>query len=125
MDYGLIKLRLANGTEMTVRGDVTENPANISIEPVVNQDGSVDGIVTPTGYGGKFTLTARDASGAPVDANALLRLGVTSLTLISESEKTLRSYSGVLIHGAPEVDLMNGGLTGFMFTARGRQVSAI
>lgn len=125
MNYGLVKLRLANGTELRVRGGVMENPASISVEPVVNTDGSADGTVTARGYRGKFTLSARGPDDEPVNADALLRGGLTSISFISEAEKALRSYSGVLMHGDPEVDIMTGELTGFMFTARGRLVTAL
>lgn len=125
MNYGLVKLRLASGVELTVRGGVMENPADISVEPVVNTDGSVDGTVTAMGYRGKFTLAARTIDGTPVDVGALLRLQQTSVTFISEAEHSLRSYSGVSFHGDPEVDVMTGELTGIMFTARGRLLSTL
>ncbi len=80
-DYGLLKVRLSDGRNIKVRGSVTEIISGVSAEAIVNHDGSIDRSFTARAYEFSVSLAARDQSGAPVDAEALIRAAPQDVSL--------------------------------------------
>lgn len=124
-DYGLLKLRLADGRNIKIRGAVTEITSGVSAEPIINHDGSIDRSFTATGYEASISVAARDQAGNPVDMEALIRAPRQSVTLLSDAEKSATIYSGAVFTGSPSLDKQTGEITGMMIKAEGRLVTNV
>jgi hypothetical protein len=118
-DYGLITLRV-DGVNISVRGSVQENPSRISSEMVINQDFSQDRTITPMNYRMTFSLALRDRAGNALDLDAIMNRQEGTVSFIGDAEKKIRTFSGTVFSGDPQVDLSNGEVTGLTATATGR-----
>jgi hypothetical protein len=118
-DYGLVKLRLPTGQNISVRGSVTHNPAKVSREAVVNLDGTVDRTETPQGYRFALSLKGKDAAGVPIPFDALMALDKVDIVFLHDSERVDRTYSRASLIGDPQVDDISGEVSGITGVAEG------
>jgi len=124
-DYGLLKVRLSDGRNIKVRGSVTEIISGVSAEAIVNHDGSIDRSFTARAYEFSVSLAARDESGVPVDAEALIRAAPQDVSLLADAEKSATIFSRAVFVGEPSVDKVTGELSGLMIRAEGRLVTNV
>lgn len=114
---GVMSLKLSNGTPMKIRGEFTERPSNVTAATVVNGDGSFDKTLTPRPFG--FSATFVDEG---QDFSALLIETGINATVVEENTRKTRLYSGGQFSGEPEINQMDGAVTGLTFDAAQRKV---
>lgn len=115
---GIIKFRTPTGN-LSIRGAITHKPLPFSAETVANTDGSLDRTITVTGVRFSLSLRNRTTDGLPVDLAAVYALNPTTFTILHESERVDRTYSGAFLTGDPSVDDMTGEITGIEGAATG------
>lgn len=116
---GIIKMRLSNGVNLTVRGSVTHNPDSFTDEKIVNHDNSFDVSRKPEAFEASMSLANRDSAGNPIDIAAIKDLGPADITFLHDTERVDRVYSGAQIIGRASVDDMTGEITGLTLVAQG------
>jgi hypothetical protein len=109
---GIIKFRLPDGRNLTVRGSVTHMPGRFSFEKINNYDGSLDRSVKPEGYEFSLSLANRQMDGAEIDFDALMAQSGVTFTILGDTERVDRTYGGAALTGRPSVDAMTGEVTG-------------
>lgn len=120
MDFGgLLKFRLPNGTNLSVRGNVTHSPSRLSYEKINNHDGTNDRSVKPEGYEFALSLRDKDADGNPIAYDALMALDKVDFVFLGDTEKFDRIYSRASLIGRPSVDGMTGEVSGITGVAEG------
>lgn len=119
MDFGgTIIFRTPIGN-LSVRGSVTHNPVPSSYEGGANHDYTTYRTVKPEGFRLAAEFENRDASGNPVDLQALMALQDETVTFICESEKVRRTFLRVSLEGDPQVDDLTGAISGITGRAAG------
>ena len=110
---GLMRFQL-NGAPFTVRGKVTINPSNVSAEPIANNDGSTSRALSVKGYRAKVTFEDSKDGGSATgqDWGQILKGGPYNMSLIEDSTGVTHTWTGASFTGDPEVDRMNGEVTG-------------
>ena len=116
---GIIKMRLSNGVNLTVRGSVTHNPDSFTDEKIVNHDNSFDVSRKPEAFEASMSLSNRDSAGNPIDIAVIKDLGPADITFLHDTERVDRVYSGAQIIGRASVDDMTGEITGLTLVAQG------
>lgn len=116
---GIIKFRLPNGSNLTVRGSVTHMPGRLSYEKVNNYDGSISRSVKPEGYEFGLSLENRAIGGERIDFDALMAQSGVTFTFLHDTEKVDRIFSGASLIGRPSVDDMTGEVTGITGVSEG------
>jgi hypothetical protein len=104
---GRMTLRLSNGTLIALRANVSMSPSRTSIEPIANQDGSVDRAATVKP--GTCEISFADTG---MDFDALLSGERFDGTLIEEFSGMTHYFTRSFISGDPIVNRMNGEVTG-------------
>lgn len=122
-DYGLISVRLSDGRNLRVRGSVTEMPTNVSVEAIVNHDGSIDRSFTQRAYEFSVSIAERDQSGAIVDLDALMRNPPSDISIQMGASGTIYTYSRAVFIGEPSTDFQTGEVSGLSIKAEGRLVT--
>ena len=111
---GEMRLRLADGRNMTLRSTFTLGSSGISTESVTNQDGSVDRVATPRPRTAEITL--RDDG---VDMNLLMRAERQDIYLAEDFTGVSHIFVGAIITGDPRSNRANGEVSGLMIEASG------
>jgi hypothetical protein len=114
---GLIKLRLPDGRNLSLRGSVTHMPGRMTYAKVANTDGTLDRTATFEGYEASFSYSNRQLSGAEIGIDALMELSGVTVTVMYDTEKVDRTFSGASFLGRPSVDDMTGEVTGVTLQA--------
>ncbi len=109
---GIIKFRLPDGSNLTVRGSVTHMPGRFSYEKINNYDGSLDRSLKPEGYEFSLSLAGRAVNGERLDYDALMAQSGVTFTILGDTERVDRTYGGAALTGRPSVDAMTGEVTG-------------
>jgi hypothetical protein len=104
---GRIVMRLSNGTTFSLRGTLNINPAGQSNEPIINQDGSADRVGTPQGR--RFDMNFADNG---IDLDALMKADRFNVTFDEEFGGRTHYFTNAFIVGDPQVNRMNGEVTG-------------
>lgn len=116
---GIIKLRLPTGQNLSVRGNVSHKPSNMTFDKVANHDGTVNRTAAPSGFGFSMALANVDAEGNPVDVAALMALEDVSFMFLHDSERVDRVYSKAFLTGDVSVDDATGEISGLEGVAQG------
>ncbi|UNJ22053.1 tail tube protein [Microcystis phage vB_MweS-yong2] len=116
---GIIKFRLPDGRNLTVRGSVTHMPGRFSYEKIANHDGSLDRSVKPEGYEFALSLSNRAVGGERVDFDALMALEGVAFTFLHDAERVDRTFTGASLLGRPSVDDLTGEVSGVTGMATG------
>ncbi|WP_421611226.1 phage tail tube protein, partial [Agrobacterium rosae] len=111
---GRMTLRFSSGTLISLRSTVTMSPSRMSVEPIANQDGSVDraGTVMP----GTCEITFADADH---DYDALISGDRFNATLIEDFSGKTHYFTNAFLSGNASVNRMNGEVTGLSITYEG------
>jgi hypothetical protein len=104
---GRMTLRLSTGALLPLRATVNMSPARTSVEPVANQDGSVDRSATVKPGTCEISFADND-----LDLDALLAGARFNATLIEEFSGVTHYFTRAFISGDPTVNRMNGEVTG-------------
>jgi hypothetical protein len=104
---GRMTLRLSNGTLIALRANVNMSPSRTSIEPIANQDGSVDRAATVKP--GTCEISFADTG---IDFDAILSGERFNGTLIEDFSGVTHYFTRAFISGDPTVNRMNGEVTG-------------
>lgn len=104
---GRMTLRLSSGALIPLRATVNMSPARMSVEPIANQDGSIDraGTVKP----GTCEISFADTG---LNLDALLSGERFNGTLIEDFSGVTHYFTKAFISGDPTVNRMNGEVTG-------------
>lgn len=109
---GEMRLRLADGSNVTMRGAMTLGVSGISAESVTNQDGSVGRVVTPRAKTAEVTL---EDGGRDLDA--LMRAPRQDVYFVEDFTGTSHIFIGAFFTGDPRVNRANGELSGLVIEA--------
>jgi hypothetical protein len=109
---GIIKFRLPDGRNLTVRGSVTHMPGRFSYEKIMNTDGSGDRSARVEGYEFSLSLAGRAVNGERLDYDALMAQSGVTFTILGDTERVDRTYGGAALTGRPSIDAMTGEVTG-------------
>ena len=121
---GLLKFRLPDGRNLTVRGSVSHMPTRMSFEKINNMDGSNDRSAKLEGYEFGLSLSNRTVDGQEVDWSALMDLEYPTFTVMGDTERMDRTFTRCLLFGRPSVDDLTGEVTGIQGVAEGYQAVA-
>ena len=112
-DFGGLMRFQVNGSPLTVRGKVSVNPSNLAATAIANNDGSTSRSLEPKGYRAKVTFEDSQAGSATGQDWAVILLGGPyNLSLIEDTTGLTHTWTGARFTGDPEVDRMNGEVTG-------------
>jgi hypothetical protein len=111
---GEMRLRLADGRSMTMRGAFTLGASGISSESVTNQDGSVSRVGTPRPRTAELSL---EDDGT--DVNLLMRAPRQDIYITEDFTGVSHIFVGAMITGDPRSNRANGELTGIQIEASG------
>jgi hypothetical protein len=109
-----MRLKLADGRNLTMRGAFTLGTSGISSESVTNQDGSVSRSATLRPRTAEITL---EDDGT--DMNLLLRAARQDIYLAEEFSSVNHIFISAVITGDPRSNRANGEVTGLMIEASG------
>lgn len=104
---GRITMRLSTGQTFSLRGNCQHMPARNSVEPITNQDASLDRIATPRSP--SFEISFAD-KGVPLDV--LMEADRFNVTFDEEFTGITHLYTGGFMTGEPTVNRLNGEVTG-------------
>lgn len=118
---GECRFTLSTGVALTVRGDVSYDPSDVEIEGIVNQDGSIAGSATLTGYTAEWSF-----EDMPNDTwSQLMRARSFNASLIQDYAGPAGSQAGTrhiwtdcIFVGKPSVDRKTGEVSGVSTLAR-------
>lgn len=111
---GKIVVRLSSGEVFSLRGTFGIMPSSQSNEAIVNQDGSVDIVGTPQGR--RFELNFADKG---IDYDALMKGPRFNVTAIEEFTGVIHYFSDAGMIGDPNINRVNGEVTGLSGIAEG------
>lgn len=114
---GILKFRLPDGRNLSVRGSVTHMPGRSTFEKIANYDGSLDRSQKPEGYEASLAFSNRDTDGIVIDWDAVMALEGVNVTLLSDAERVDRTFSDGFFFGRPSIDDLTGEITGVQFAA--------
>lgn len=113
---GEMRLRLADGTNLTMRGAFTLGESGVSIEAVTNQDGSVSRTATLKPRTAEVTLEDRGA-----DVNALMRAPRQDIYITEDWTGLGHVFINAFFSGDSATDRANGEWTGLVISGDGYQ----
>lgn len=113
---GEMRLRLADGTNLTMRGGFTVSTAGVSIEVVTNTDGSVSRQATPKPRTAEVTLEDSD-----FDTDALLRAARQDVYIVEDFTNITHVFISAVFSGTDSSDRQTGELSGLVINASGYQ----
>jgi len=109
---GHIYLRLSSGDRISLRGTLTIDPTTVSIEPITNQDGSLDRVSTVKSPTAEFNFADRG-----VDYDALLKAPRQNFTFEEEFGDRTFFFNQGFFTGSPGMNRLNGEVTGLGISA--------
>lgn len=109
---GEMRLRLADGTNLTMRGNFTLGSSGVSTEAVTNQDGSVSRNVTLKPRTAEVTL---EDDGT--DVNALMRAPRQDIYLVEEFTGVSHVFTNAFFSGDSAMDRATGEWTGLVINS--------
>ncbi|EDQ33950.1 hypothetical protein HPDFL43_05835 [Hoeflea phototrophica DFL-43] len=104
---GQIRLRLSNGTSLSLRGTMTLKTTGRVVEAIRNQDGSIDRVSTLAPYG--WEITCKDDG---QDFEALLKADRFDATFIEDDNGKSHYYTRAFFVGDTSINRMNGEVSG-------------
>ena len=107
-----MRLRLADGRNMTMRGAFTIGSSGISSETVTNQDATVSRIATPRPRTAEITLEDQG-----IDLNLLMRADRQDIYIAEDFTGVSHIFVNAVITGDPRINRANGEITGLMIEA--------
>lgn len=113
---GEMRLRLADGTNLTMRGTFTLGPSGVSVEQVTNQDHSVSRTATLKPWTAEVTL---EDSGA--DVNALMRAERQDIYITEDWTSIGHVFMNAFFAGDAAIDRATGEWTGLVINGDGYQ----
>ncbi|MDI7864298.1 phage tail tube protein [Rhizobiaceae bacterium n13] len=109
---GHITMRLSTGELFSLRGTLNMNTAGQSNEAVTNQDGSVDRVATVQPKRAEISFADRG-----VDYDALMKADRFNVTVEEDFTGVSHYFTGAFVVGDPQVNRMNGEVTGLSIAA--------
>lgn len=116
---GRITVRLSTGQALSLRGTMNMNPSRQSNEAITNQDGSVDRVGTPQPARAEFTF----ADNKGIDLEALMKSDRFNITFDEEFGKRTHYFTDVFVVGDPQVNRMNGEVSGISIASENYSVT--
>ncbi len=113
---GEMRLRLADGANLTMRGAFTIGTSGLSVEPVTNQDGSVSRQGTPKPRTAEVSL---EDDGT--DVNALMRAPRQDIYITEDFTGVGHVFVNAFFSGDSSTDRATGEWTGLVINASGYQ----
>lgn len=113
---GEMRLRLADGTNLTMRGAFTLGVSGVSVEAVTNQDASVSRQATLKPRTAELTL---EDDGT--DVNALMRAPRQDIYITEEFTGVSHIFTNAFFSGDASVDRATGEWTGLVINGSGYQ----
>ncbi|OYX13708.1 MAG: hypothetical protein B7Z15_06355 [Rhizobiales bacterium 32-66-8] len=113
---GEMRLRLADGTNLTMRAGFALGPSGVSVEQVTNQDHSVSRTATLRPWTAEVTL---EDSGA--DVNALMRAPRQDVYITEDWTGVGHVFTNAFFAGDAAIDRATGEWTGLIITGDGYQ----
>ena len=113
---GEMRMRLADGTNLTMRAAFTLGPSGVSVEQVTNQDHSVSRTATLRPWTAEVTL---EDSGA--DVNALMRAPRQDIYITEDWTGVGHVFTNAFFAGDAAIARATGEWTGLTITADGYQ----
>ncbi len=113
---GEMRLRLADGTNLTMRGNFTLGSSGVSTEAVTNQDGSVSRTATLKPRTAEVTL---EDDGT--DVNALMRAPRQDIYLVEEFAGVSHIFTDAFFSGDASIDRATGEWTGLVINGSAYQ----
>lgn len=113
---GEMRLRLADGTNLTMRGGFTLGSSGVSTEAVTNQDGSVSRTATLKPRTAEVTL---EDDGT--DVNALMRAPRQDIYIVEDFSGASHVFTNAFFAGDASVDRATGEWTGLVINGSGYQ----
>lgn len=104
---GHMRLRLADGTNLTLRGTFTIGTSRYSIEAGANDDGSVFRQAKPRPYTAEVTLEDTNVS-----LDDLMRAPRQDIYFVEEFTGVSHVYLAAFFSGEPTIDRKTGEITG-------------
>lgn len=109
---GKITLKLSDGGRISLRGTLTIDPSDVSIEAITNQDGSGDRVATIKMPTAEISFADRG-----FDYSALLKAPRQNFTFEEEFSDVTFYFTDGFLTGSPQVNRLNGEVTGIGITA--------
>ena len=104
---GTMRLTDGAGNLLSLRGTFTVKPAGLSVESVVNQDGTSDRTGSPTAATAEINFADKN-----VDLSALMRLPRRDISLVEEFTGVTHLFTDGFFTGDPESNRMDGEVSG-------------
>jgi hypothetical protein len=117
---GIMRFRLADGSEIPVRGQFSSDLLDQEFDSVVNQNGSISRMATNTGF--RAELAFEDGLG-PADWKRLYAADNVSITMIEDTAAVQHIWTRANFVGKPVVDRMTGEVTGVSIVAQGYRLA--
>jgi hypothetical protein len=109
---GRIVARLSSGEPLSLRGTLNMNTSGQSNEAVTNQDGSVDRVGTVQPKRAELNFADRG-----LDFDALMKSDRFNVTFIEDFTGVTHYFTEAFLVGDPQVNRMNGEVTGLSISA--------
>lgn len=109
---GVMYLRDSNGANLSIRGNFSVMPGNLSSEVVVNQDASVDRTFTPEAPSAEVTIADKN-----VDVQALIGLPRRNITITEQTTEVQHLFTSAFFTGRPTTNRLNGEVSGLTIAA--------
>lgn len=103
-----------DGDPIVLRGTFNTMPSNLENEGINNQDGSVSIASAPRGFGAEVSFEDNDA----LDWNAIMRGGPYDFTVVEEHTNRIHMWTEAHFTGRPQVNRLNGEVTGLSILSR-------
>ncbi len=117
LDFGgEMRCRTADGTNLTLRTAVTLGPAGMSVEAVINQDGSVSRQGTLKPRTAEVTLEDNGT-----DVHALVRAPRQDIYITEDFTGVTHVFTGAFFAGDASINRATGEWTGLVINANGYQ----
>ncbi|QRM55147.1 phage tail tube protein [Sinorhizobium sp. BG8] len=111
---GIVRMKLSNGEQISLRGTLNMNTAGVSSESITNQDGSVDRVMTPRARTAEFSFADRG-----LDLDALMKADRFNVTFIEDTTGVTHFFTSAVVVGDPQKNRLNGEVTGVSIAAEG------
>lgn len=109
---GVIRIRTSRGVSFSGRGTMNMNTSGVSVEPVTNQDGSLDRTSTPRHRGVDFNFADRG-----LDHDAMMKGERMDVTFIEEHTGVTHYFTDGFLAGDPVKNRLTGEVTGISLAA--------
>ena len=109
---GKITLRTSGGERISLRGTLTIDPSDVSIEAITNQDGSGDRVATVKMPTAEITFADRG-----YDYSALLKAPRQNFTFEEDFTDVTFFFTEGFFTGSPQINRLNGEVSGIGITA--------